>query len=137
MAAAAVITIPLDLALVPWCQRNFGNGAMAGALSFIITEFAMAAIGVYLLPKGSLGWSNVRTGIKIAVAGLVMVSVTWWVRDMFIAIPVLIGALTYISMIALLRIVPQEDVLLLKQLIQALKSKLRRSEVEPVGIRGA
>jgi hypothetical protein len=97
----------------------------------------MTAIGVYLLPKGSLGWSNVRTGIKIAVAGLVMVSVTWWVRDMFIAIPVLIGALTYISMIALLRIVPQEDVLLLKQLIQALKSKLRRSEVEPVGIRGA
>jgi O-antigen/teichoic acid export membrane protein len=136
MIVAAVITIPLDLALVPWCQSTFGNGAIAGSLSFIITEFGMTAIGIWLLPKGSLGWSNVRTGIRIVLAGLIMFGATWWVRDMFIAIPVLIGAVTYIGMILILRVLPSEDFELLKQITQSVLRKLRRRETEPVTITG-
>ncbi|MEO7912519.1 MAG: flippase [Roseiflexaceae bacterium] len=136
MVIAAVITIPLDLVLVPWCQREFGNGAIAGALSFIVTELAMVAIGIWLLPKGSLGWSNVRSGIQIIAAGLAMVGVAWWFRNMFIAIPICIGAITYIGTIALLRVVPREDIATFTQVVQGITRKLRRRSTEPVGSTG-
>jgi O-antigen/teichoic acid export membrane protein len=137
MAIAVVVTVPLDLLLVPWCQQTFGNGAIAGALSFIVTEFGMAAIGIWLLPKGSLGWSNVRAGAKIIGSGLAMAAAAWWLRDMFIAIPIAAGAITYISLIAILRVVPSEDLAVFKQMAQGIVRKLRRHETEPVSMTGA
>ena len=136
MVVAAIITVPLDLVLVPWCQREFGNGAIAGALSFIVTEFAMVVVGIWLLPKGSLGWSNVRSGVQIIFAGVAMVGAAWWLRDMFIVIPICVGAITYISIIALLRVVPREDVATFTQVAQAITRKLRRRSAEPVGSTG-
>ncbi|MEP7187978.1 MAG: flippase [Roseiflexaceae bacterium] len=136
MVVAAIITIPLDLVLVPWCQSMFGNGAIAGALSFIVTECAMVAVGIWLLPKGSLGWSNLHSGAKIIFAGLAMVGAAWWFRDMFIAIPICIGAITYIGTIALLRVVPPEDIATFTQVAQAITRKVRRRSAEPVGSTG-
>jgi O-antigen/teichoic acid export membrane protein len=136
MIVAAVLTIPLDLVLVPWCQREFGNGALAGALSFIITEFGMVLAGMWLLPKGSLGWSNVWMATRILSGGLVMTGASWLVRDMFIAIPVIVGAITYIGMISILRVLPSEDIALFKEMAQGVMRRLRRREPEPIGITG-
>lgn len=136
MILAAAITVPLDLILVPWCQYQFGNGAIAGALSFIVTELGMVLIGIWLLPKGSLSWSNVGMAARIFSAGLVMAAAAWLVRDMFIAIPVAVGAITYVAMIALLRVVPSEDLALFKEMAQGIVRKLRRREAEPVSITG-
>ncbi len=136
MIVAAIITIPLDLVLVPWCQREFSNGAIAGAFSFIVTEFAMVAVGIWLLPKGSLGWSNIRSSTQIIFAGLAMVGAAWWFREMFIAIPICVGGITYIGAIALLRVVPREDIATFTQVAQGISRKLRRRGAEPVGITG-
>jgi O-antigen/teichoic acid export membrane protein len=136
MSIAAALTVPLDLVLVPWCQREFGNGAIAGALSFIVTELGMVVIGIWLLPKGSLGWSNVFMATRIVTSGLVMAGAAWLVRDMFIAIPILVGVITYIGMIAILRVVPSEDIALFKAMAQGIVYKLRRRKPEPVGITG-
>jgi O-antigen/teichoic acid export membrane protein len=136
MFIATLITIPLDLLLVPWSQSSFGNGAIGGAISFVITEFGMCVAGIYLLPKGSLGWSNVRSGSAIIGAGIIMAAATWWCRDMFIAIPILVGAFTYICLIVILRIVPKEDIAVFKEIAQGMLRKMRR-ETRPVGITGA
>jgi O-antigen/teichoic acid export membrane protein len=137
MFIATLITIPLDLLLVPWTQSAFGNGAIGGAVSFVITEFGMCIAGIYLLPEGSLGWSNVRVGSAIIAAGIIMAAATWWCRNMFIAIPILVGALTYISLIAILRIVPKEDIAVFKEIAQGILRKMRRPTTKPVGITGA
>jgi O-antigen/teichoic acid export membrane protein len=136
MLVATGITVPLDLILVPWCQQAFGNGAIGGALSFIVTELAMVIAGIWLLPKGSLGWSNVNVGARIVVAGLAMVGAAWWVRDMFIVVPIAVGAITYIGMVAILRIVPSEDLAIFKQVAEGIVRRLRRRGTEPVGITG-
>jgi len=115
MFIATFITILLDLVFVPLCERSFGNGAIGGALSYLITECCMCIAGIYLLPKGSLGWSNARTGAMIVIAGLIMLAASWWCRDMFLAIPVIVGAITYLSLIALFHVVPLEDIETLKQ----------------------
>jgi O-antigen/teichoic acid export membrane protein len=136
MIIAAALTVPLDLVLVPWCQREFGNGAIAGALSFIVTEVGMVLVGIWLLPKDSLGWSNVWMATRILTAGLVMAGAAWLVRDKFIIVPVIVGAITYIGMIAILRVVPSEDITLFKEMAQGIIRRLRRHKPDPVGITG-
>ena len=109
---------------------------MAGALSFIVTELGMVLVGICLLPKGSLGWSNIWMATRLHAAGLTMAGAAWLVRDMFIVIPIFVGAITYIGMIAILRVVPNEDITLFKEMAQGIMRKLRRREPEPVGITG-
>ena len=133
MAVTAGVTIPLDFLFVPWCQRQFGNGAIGGALSFILTELAMNVVGVKLLPAGSLGRSNVRTGALGAVAGLAMVAVTWPLRWHFLALPVSAGAVVYVGLILLLRVLPPEDLRLFVSLAQGLLGRFRRKAAAPAG----
>jgi O-antigen/teichoic acid export membrane protein len=136
MIVAAVVTVPLDLLLVPLCQQMFGNGAIGGSLSFMLTELGMVVAGVRLLPKGSLGWPNVRFALSIISAGLVMIAAAWWWRDMFIGVPIVVGAVTYTCLIALMRVVPSEDIIVFKQMAQGILRRLRRSKTEPIGITG-
>ncbi len=136
MAVATVATIPLDLVLIPWCQSRFGNGAIGGALAFVVTELGMMIAGLVLMPAGSLGWGNVWTAVRAFVAGLGMVAAVWLWRDSFIAIPIAVGAVTYLVLILMLRIVPQEDWQLLRGMVQQMMKRFRSQEAEPVGLNG-
>lgn len=134
MAVATFLTIPLDLIFVPWCQSTFGNGAVGGALAFIVTEMGMTITGLFLLPKGFLTWSNAWTTLRTLIAGLGMVGAVWFVKDLFIAIPVVVGAATYAILVLILRVVPREDWQLLGHLGHSLLDKIRGSRVKPVSL---
>ncbi|MCX7790920.1 MAG: flippase [Chloroflexaceae bacterium] len=116
LGIATVVTIVLDILLVPWSQRVFNNGALTGAITFLITEAGQTMVGIFLIPRGTLTWLNVTTAARALFAGLVMVGVCWLTRDRFILVPVLLGAATYAGLIAALRVVPGEDVQTIRQL---------------------
>lgn len=131
MIVATLVSIGLDFLFIPLCQQRFNNGAIGGALSFLVTEICMVVVGIRLLPSGAMGWSNLRFFLLTLLAGLVMVAVTWWFRDAFIAIPIVLGAVTYIGLIALLRVVPREDIVLGQRLAQQMLNRFRRRAVPP------
>lgn len=124
MALATLATVLLDALLIPWCAAQFHNGAIGGALSFVVTEAAMMLMGLYLLPKGSLQLANLWTAGRVLIAGILMLLVVWPLQHFFIAIPIFVGALTYLSLIFLLRLVPREDREVLWELMQQLQNKL-------------
>jgi O-antigen/teichoic acid export membrane protein len=132
MAVATVATIPLDMAFIPWCETLFGNGALGGALAFVVTELGMLLIGLKLLPSGALTRANLWTAVRVMTAGIVMMAVVWQFEYMFIGIPILIGAVSYIAIVLLLRVIPKEDFELLYRLVQQVLSKLRRPQPEVV-----
>lgn len=132
MAVATVATIPLDLLLIPLCHNMFGNGAIGGALAFAITEGGIMITGLYVLPRGLLGWQNAWTAGRALIAGLVMVVAVWFLRDYFIAIPVIAGAVVYLSLILLMRVVPKEDWGLLTSLGQSLLTRIRGRRAKSV-----
>lgn len=137
MLIATLLTVPLDLVFVPWCQQHFANGALGGAFSYVVTELGMVLVGLFLLPRGLLAWSNLRTFLLVALAGMAMVGTTWWLRDMFLAIPIVVGAITYIGMVLLLRVISAEDMALFTQFAQQLLARLRRRKAEPASVGGA
>lgn len=131
MAVATLMSIGLNIVLIPWTQEAFGNGAIGGALSCLVAESAMVAVGLAMLPRGSLGWGNLRTALLICAAGLAMVGAIWWWRTTFIAVPILIGAVTYGGLIALLRVVPREDAALAVNVARNGLRRLRRRVARP------
>jgi O-antigen/teichoic acid export membrane protein len=113
---ALLAAICLNIVLVPWCQKTFDNGAIGGALSHAITEAGIFIGCLRLLPKGILGWDQARVYGQVVLVGLIMVFTAWWSRHLFIAIPIAFGSVTYVGLLVLLRLVPEEDWRVLKDL---------------------
>ena len=134
MIVATIATIPLDLILVPWCEQVFGNGAIGGGLSFILTEAAMVIIGIRLLPPKTLGWANGWLAGRVLLGGLLMVLSVWWLRAYFIVIPIFVGAITYLVSISLLRVFTLEDRILMKYIAQMILIRLHLMKIQPVSI---
>lgn len=125
LAIAMLASIPLDLILIPWCQSKFGNGAIGASLAFIVTESGMLIWAIYLLPKGSLDKSNLWFVSRVILAGLIMVIIVWQFRDLFIAIPISIGIITYGGASWLLGVLPTEYIPVLQESGKKLLMKFR------------
>lgn len=134
MAIAAFSTVPLDLMLVPWSQATYGNGAIGGALAFIVTELGMVIAGLWLLPNGSLDKSNAWLAARVLFAGIVMFTAVWFVRESFILIPLAIGATVYIALILLLRVIPAEDWQIIQSFLQNIRYRFQKQQQEPASL---
>ena len=128
MGIAALLSIPLDLMLVPWCQNVFGIGALGGSFSYLITEGGMLIVGLIFMPKGVLGQKTAWYAVRALFAGLVMAYVAWLLRDLLILAPILAGGIVYVALIALLRVIPPEDFDLLKIVSAKILARLRREK---------
>jgi O-antigen/teichoic acid export membrane protein len=109
ISLAILATIVLDIMLVPWCQRTFDNGAIGGALANLITEAGMFIGCLRLLPKGTFGWTQTRIYGQVLLVGVIMVVTAWWLRHLFVAIPIVFSAVIYGGLLVALRLLPQED----------------------------
>lgn len=125
MAIATIATIPLDILLIPLCQRLFNNGAIGGAVTYLITEFAMFLIGLKLMPAGMLGKQTAQIALRIVLAGVLMVTAVWQIRHLFIAIPITAGAIVYLIGIFLFRAISAEDLALFQSIGQSVLNRLR------------
>ena len=127
MAVATLATIPLDVLFVPWCQAQFQNGAIGGALSFIVTEIGMLIAGLGLLPRGALNRANAWLAARALCAGVVMAGAAWWARDLFIGIPILISAIVYPTVAFALRVIVPADLALFRQVAQGVAQRARKA----------
>jgi O-antigen/teichoic acid export membrane protein len=109
MAGACVINPLMNLVLINFYQQHHQNGAYGAAWAMLLTEGLMAVIGIALLPRGVLGWSNVVSGVKSAAAAGLMALAIWYTRDYFIAIPIAAGGITYCGAVLLLGVFPREE----------------------------
>jgi O-antigen/teichoic acid export membrane protein len=134
--AAAILTVPLDLLLIPWGEQRFGNGAIGGGLSFVVTELLMAATGLAMLPRGTVTWATLWSALRVALAGAAMVAASWWLRWTFIAVPIAVAAATYLAMAWVLRILSPEDMGMLRGAARKLLGRVRRAPEARAGIVG-
>jgi O-antigen/teichoic acid export membrane protein len=105
---ATVLTIPLDLVFVPWTRDRFGNGAIGGALSFLVTELLILVVLVWKVTPALVERRTVVRTVKCLIAGSAIIVAAWPLRTQFIAIPVIAGSIAYGVMVFVLRI-PDED----------------------------
>jgi hypothetical protein len=67
------------------------------------------------------------------LAGILMVLSIYWLRDLFIGIPIIIGAIVYLTAIYFLRVLTSDDRILVNYVIQLILVRLHLMKVQTVG----
>lgn len=125
LIAGVALAFPLNFMLIPWTDQAFGNGAIGAALRLAITELCMAIFSLWMVPRGILTRDNASTAVRTFIAGGVMLAACWYVREMFIAIPVLVGIVTYTLMITVLRVLKPEDIEMIRKAVRGAVAAIR------------
>jgi O-antigen/teichoic acid export membrane protein len=136
LIVAILATLPLDLVFVPLTQATFGNGGLGGVIGFLITEFGILVAALFLLPRHTLQWSNVRSATLLLLSGIIMTAVCWLLRDQNVFLIILAGMVTYPAAVLLMRVIPREDLLLLRSVFIGLLERLRRKDPAASGTSG-
>lgn len=109
LALNTFITIPLDIALVPYFDERINNGAVGGAVAYAITELIMLVGLIYLLPRGTLGRSSMSFALRVAGATALMVAVVSRFRDDVLPVPIAVGVAVYAVGVLIFRLVDADD----------------------------
>jgi O-antigen/teichoic acid export membrane protein len=138
MFVAAVATIPLDLLLVPWTRDQFDNGAIGGALAYIITEGMLLVVSVWKLAPQLLDRVTAVRVVKMTLAGAALAAAAWPLRDQFLALPIVIGGLAYVAAVVVLRIPDDEERHMIHRLWVKISARLpHRGGHPPVAMDGS
>jgi O-antigen/teichoic acid export membrane protein len=112
--AAAVFNPSLNLILIPFCDRAYGNGAIGAATATVLTEAFMMSAGLYLLRGKVFDSTTLVDALKCLAAGLVMMGAVLPLRDASLPLVVLLGALVYGAASVCLGTISMRDVRLLR-----------------------
>lgn len=120
LGVATVATVPIDLVLVPWTNRTFDNGAIGGALAYVVTEGMIMIVAVRVLVPGVVDRTLLVRVTKCVVAAGVMALVVWPIREIFVLVPVTAGAIVYAVALMVLRTLDERE----RGIVDSVTSKL-------------
>jgi len=135
MAATTVVNPLFNLALIPWTQDRYGNGAIGAGISLLLTELVCVGAGYVLIGRlvfnfGSLKRTTLGIGIAAAMwaVGYELEQLTGWVPALFAA------AVTFPVLAALVRLFTPEEIALIRAGLVKARNKipgLRRGVAGP------
>jgi O-antigen/teichoic acid export membrane protein len=108
--AAAVLNPAMNMILIPLTDSWYQNGAIGAAAATTATELFMMTIGLWLLPRGTLGLQTLTMVTRAGAALVAMAIVVTLLRDAVIFVPVLAGAVVYCTCLFAFRAMRIEDV---------------------------
>jgi O-antigen/teichoic acid export membrane protein len=125
MAATVVINPLLNLALIPYTQHHYGNGAIGASISLLLTELVCVGAGYVLIGRLVFDWGSARRtllGLGIAAA---MWGVGYEVDAVAGAIPgLLAGAVVFPVLAALTRLFSAEELALMRAGLDKVRNKV-------------
>ena len=93
-ALCIVFSLVLDPILIPWFQRETGNGGLGVCVAGVVSEIVMVAFGIWLAPRGIFDRALFRQLGLLLFCGAVMGAVAWAFSftSAFVAAPISVAA---------------------------------------------
>jgi O-antigen/teichoic acid export membrane protein len=127
MILGVVMTLPLDIVFIPWTEDRYDNGAIGGALSYVVTEVMMLVAALWKLAPGLVSKRTLVRLVKTLVAGGAMFAACWPLSERSLPLTVLVGAVVYPAALVATRPFDEPERNLLDRLVSTLPSRLRRA----------
>ncbi len=106
MVGATIATASIDVAIVPLAQRWFDNGAIGGAVSYVVVETAIVIVGIRRVRPSLVNRPAMLSLAKLIAAGVVMAVVTLLVSSWPLAVRVPVAAVVFVTAVVLLDAIP-------------------------------
>lgn len=99
MGAMAVVNPLINLVTIPYFQSRFEHGSLGAALALLITDSAVCAAGLALMPRACLRPLTPLLALtaRAVLATMAMAVPVWFLRDRFLPVPILVGAATFMG----------------------------------------
>lgn len=129
MGAMCALNLLVNLVLIPYFHRHYGNAALGAALSLLVTDTATGVAAIVLLPAAVRPAirASMRAMFASAAATVIMAAAVWPLRDRFLPLPIVVGAAVFVIVALPLRVFPREELRLVGTLV--VKLARRRSTV--------
>jgi len=128
MAGATVINPLFNLALIPATEERFHNGAIGAAISLLLTEVVIVAVGIVIVGRTVFDRAVIRRTLLTGVASAAMWGVAYAMRPLGLVPALLAAGVTFVLLAALLRLVTPSELAWLRACFRRV---LRRSSVSP------
>jgi O-antigen/teichoic acid export membrane protein len=125
MAGTVVINPLFNLALIPFTQHHYGNGAIGASISLLLTELVCVGAGYVLIGRLVFDWGSARRSLLgLGIAGA-MWGVGYWIDSIGPALPALVAAgLTFVLLAWLLRLFTPEELALMRAGVEKVRNKV-------------
>jgi O-antigen/teichoic acid export membrane protein len=107
---AAVFNVGINVLLIPATQQAFGNGAIGASIVTVLTEVLMLFGALALMPRNVLDSRVAWLAARIVVAAAATAAVGMTLLPIALPLAVVGGALTYVILAWVLRVVTLDDV---------------------------
>ena len=127
MVIGVVMTLPLDLVFVPWADDRYDNGAIGGALSYVVTESMMLIAALWKLAPGLVSKRSAVRLAKCAAAGTAMVCACWPLRERSLPLTIVVGGIVYATVLTLTRPFDESERDVFRRVTSKFSGRLRRA----------
>jgi O-antigen/teichoic acid export membrane protein len=119
-----VLRIVMNLLLIPWFQKHYGNGGLGVCVSSVLCEVVLVAVALYMIPHGVINRALAKVLGKGALAGIAMAAAALSLRSVnpWLAAPV--AAVVYFGTLYL---VGGVDMIQINRVTDGIKNKLART----------
>jgi hypothetical protein len=136
MAAVCVINPLLNLITIPYFHHAVGNGAAGAAVALLVTDVITAVAALVLLPatlRAALR-GTIPSLARGLLATLVMAAAVWPARELFPAIPIVVGIAVFIAAAAALRVFSRDELAAIAHLVRRAVPRRKELASQPVDL---
>lgn len=118
-----ILRLVLNLLLIPWFQKHYGNGGLGVCVSAVVCEIVLVALALYMIPHGVINRALAKMLGKGALAGMAMAAAALSMRSVnpWFAAP--IAAIVYFGALYL---VGGVDMTQINRVTDGIKNKFSR-----------
>jgi O-antigen/teichoic acid export membrane protein len=124
MAGATVVNPLLNLALIRATQSRYGNGAIGAALSLLLTELLIVAVGFAMVGRSVLDGRAARRCVVALVASAAMPVAAYLARPLGTLPALVAAALAFLVAAAVLRLFTTEEIALARSAVSRVAVRL-------------
>lgn len=132
MLGAAVLNPLMNLLLIPLTEHRYHNGAIGAAISLVLTELSLNAVGLVLVGRHVFDWRMVKRCALMGLISALMVVVAQVARPLGPMTSVLAGFTTIGLLVILLRVIRPEEWAIARSGIDRARARLVRPKFPPI-----
>jgi O-antigen/teichoic acid export membrane protein len=127
MIGAAVLNPLINLALIPWTQARYHNGAIGAAISLVLTELAINGVGLILVGRHVFERRMLKRCALVFVASAAMVGVAHVLQPLGMAVSIIAGFTTFGLLVVCLRVIRTEELAMARVAIGRVRARIVRN----------
>lgn len=124
MAGATIGNPVVNAVLIPITQHRLGNGAIGAAISLLVTELAIVAVGIVMVGPSAIGWRQIRRFLLTAVASADMWAASYVSRGLGTVPSIAAGCVVLLAVAVVFRLATPDEIAYVRERLRRLAHRL-------------